>query len=341
MNFQQLRTFRELTRRGFNLTELASASQTTQPGLTRQIRDLESELGVAVFERRANRIVGLSEPGRTMLGIVDRLLAYADRLLHVRDDYASSHSGTLTIATTHTQARYALPSAIVAFRRAFPGVRIELRQCGTEQIARLLASGAADIGVAGGALATHPELATFHYHSWQYIALVPDGHPLVGRAAPTLQDLAAYPILTYDHGLAGRRQLDEAFGAAGIAPDVVLTSMDSDVIKQYVALGFGVGLLAPMAFDARVDAGLQALHTGALFAPSTTLLALRRGAYIRSYAYEFLQRFMPQLARAQIDRAVDLARHDGRRRGAARKPARAAVPPPPAGARRADLHAAN
>jgi LysR family cys regulon transcriptional activator len=340
MNFQQLRTFRELTRRGFSLTEMASVSQTTQPGLTRQIRDLESELGLAIFERHGNRITGLSEAGRAILQIVNRLLIQADQLLCARDTYETARSGTLTIATTHTQARYALPDAIMAFRAAFPKVRIELRQCATEQIARLVMSGAADIGIAGSALAHRPELATFPCTSWRYQALVPDGHPLLARETLTLQDLAAYPILTYDRGLAGRQQLDEAFASAGLDPDIVLTSMDSDVIKQYVALDFGVGLLAPLAFDAQQDAGLRALDTGTLFAPSMTLLALRRGSYIRSYAYEFILRFLPQLTRAQIDRAAGVVQADGGRRGAARKPVRETLPPAAAATmRKENMHA--
>jgi LysR family transcriptional regulator, cys regulon transcriptional activator len=304
MNFQQLRAFRELTRRGFSLTETALASGTTQPGLTRQIRDLESEFGFAVFERQGNRIVGLSAPGRTMLAIVERLLAEAERLLGVRGAYENAHSGTLVIATTHTQARYVLPEAVVGFRRAFPQVRIEMRQCASEQVARLVMSGAADIGIAGDVLGARPELATFACYDWRYHALVPDGHPLLDLPQPALRDLAAHPILTYDRGMAGRRQLDDAFAAAGLQPDIVLTSMDSDVIKQYVALGFGVGLLTPIAVRPNEDTGLRILDTGRLFAPSTTLLALRRGAYVRSYVYDFVARLLPQLPRGEIDREV-------------------------------------
>jgi LysR family cys regulon transcriptional activator len=324
MNFQQLRTFRELTRHGFSLTEMASIAQTTQPGLTRQIRDLERELGLAVFERRGNRIVGLSQAGQTMFGIVERLLIEADRLLAVRDDYETARSGTLTIATTHTQARYTLPTAVVGFRAAFPDVRVEIRQCTTAQVARLLASGAADIGIAGEALGEQPELAAFPCYSWTYQALVPDGHPLLNCERLNLHDLAAYPLLTYDRELAGRRQLDDAFAAAGLQPDIVLTSMDSDVIKQYVALGFGVGLLAPMACHAPDDTGLRALDTGKLFAPGSTLLALRHGAYLRSYAYEFIQRFLPGLTREEIDRAVAVTRFDG---GVRLAPEKAAAEP--------------
>jgi len=336
MNFQQLRTFRELTRRGFSLTEMATVSRTTQPGLTRQVRDLESEFGFPLFTRRGNRIVGLSEPGQTILAIVERLLADADQLLQVRHTYASARSGTLTIATTPTQARYGLPAAILAFRGACPEVRIALRQCNTEQIARLVQSGEADIGIAGTSLGEHADLATFHCNTWHYQAIVPDGHPLLAKGSLTLADLAAYPILTYDRGLGGRRQFERAFAAAAVAPDIVLTSLDSDIIKQYVALGFGVGLLMPMAFDAQRDAGLRALDTGALFGPSTTRLALRRGAHLRSYVYEFMLRFVPQLTRARIDRAVEVAQPEPGRRSAART----SLPlPAPAARRRPALQA--
>jgi LysR family cys regulon transcriptional activator len=340
MNFQQLRTFRELTRRRFSLTELASLTHTTQPGLTRQIRDLESELGLAVFERHGKRITGLSEAGRTMLQIVERLLTEADRLLGVRGEYDAASSGTLKIATTHTQARYALPASIVGFREALPEVRIEMRHCSTEHVARLVSSGAADIGIAGEALASHPELTTFPCYSWHYHAVVPEGHPLLACAELTLRDLAAYPILTYDGALVERARIDAAFSAAGLVPDIVLTSMDSDIIKQYAALGFGVGLLAPMAFREHEDVGLRARDTGNLFSSNTTRLALRRGAYIRSYAYEFIQRFAPWLTRQEIDRVAALAALDGEPRTAtARQARRRSCPPVPTVVRKQNMQA--
>jgi len=306
MNFQQLRTFRELTRQGFSLTSMASVSHTTQPGISRQIRDLESELGLAVFERQGKRITGLSEAGAAMLQIVERLLDEADRLHGAWRDYTGARSGTLAIATTHTQARYALPPAVLDFRARFPQVRIELHQGASEQIARSVAAGTADIGIGCEALARHPDLAVFPCYTWRYRVVVTAGHPLLACAAPTLADLARYPIVTYDCGLSGRRQVDAAFAAAGFVPDIVLSSLDSDVIKQYVGLGLGIGLLAPMAFDASEDGdkGLRSIDAGALFAPGAAVLAVRRGAWLRAYTYAFIQRFAPHLTRAAIDAVV-------------------------------------
>jgi len=304
MNFQQLRTIRELPRHRFNLTSMAGAMAMTQPGVSRHIRDIEEEMGVAIFERTGNRITGLSQHGEAILTIVDRLLAQADNLLGASRAYSTTDKGLLHIAVTHTQARYALPQVVLAFRAAFPHVRIALQQSTPEQIAKSVASGAADVGIATEALAQFPDLVAFPCYRWSHQVLVPDGHPLLDRGVPSLDDLAEFPLLTYDHGFTGRRHIDEAFATAGLRPNVVLTAMDSDVIKQYVQLGLGVGLLASMAFDAEQDGGLQALDAGHLFSASTTWLAVRRGAYLRAYTYEFMRHFAPQLTRAVIDDAM-------------------------------------
>ena len=306
MNFQQLRTIRELTRHGFNLTEVAAVSHTSQPGISRQIRDLEDEIGVLIFERSGKRITGLSEPGQTILRIVNRLLVEADHLQRASADYVTSTSGVLTIAATHTQARYALPQVVLGFRAAFPDVRIALQQSTPEHIAKWVLSGAADIGIATEGLGDFPDLVSFPCYRWSHQAIVPVGHPLLapGRAALTLADLADFPLVTYDHGFTGRRHIDQAFAGAGLRPNVVLTAMDSDVIKQYVGLGLGVGLVASMAFDAGRDPGLRALDAGQLFTASTTRLAVRRGACLRSYTYEFIRHFAPHLTRREIDCAL-------------------------------------
>jgi LysR family cys regulon transcriptional activator len=304
MNFQQLRTIRELPSHSFNLTSMAAAMAMTQPGVSRHIRDIEEEMGLPIFERTGNRITGLSSQGKVILTIVERLLNEADKLLDASRAYSTVDSGLLSIAITHTQARYALPQVVQSFRAAFPGVRIALQQSTPEQIARSVVSGAADVGISTEGLAQVPELVAFPCYHWRHQVLVPDGHPLLACGALTLADLAEFPLLTYDHGFTGRHQIDKAFAAAGLRPNVVLTAMDSDVIKQYVQLGLGVGLLASMAFDAEQDAGLKALDAHHLFAVNTTWLAVRRGAYLRAYTYEFMRHFAPQLTRAAIDRAL-------------------------------------
>jgi LysR family cys regulon transcriptional activator len=304
MNFQQLRSVRETARRGFNLTEVANALFTSQPGVSRQIRELEEELGVVIFERNGKRLTGLTDPGKGILKIVERLLVEAENLRHASQEYAAQDSGTLTVAVTHTQARYALPQAVQAFRAAFPGVRIALQQSAPEHIAEWVLSGRADIGIATEGLSAFPDLVSFPCYRWSHLVVVPEGHPLLAKTPLRLEDLEGWPLITYDVGFTGRGHIDAAFVEGGIAPDIVLTAMDSDVIKQYVTLGMGVGIVASMAFDHGRDKGLRAIEASHLFAPNVTRLAVRRGAYLRSYAYHFIERFAPGVTRAEIEKAV-------------------------------------
>ena len=307
MNFQQLRSIRETARRGFNLTEVANVLYTSQPGVSRQIRELEEELGVEIFERNGKRLTGLTEPGKGILKIIDRLLLEAENLKHAGQEYCGEKKGTLTIATTHTQARYALPRVVQQFRNAFPEVRIALQQSSPEHIAEWVISGKADIGIATEGLSQFDDLVSFSCYSWNHMIVVPQEHPLAALPSVSLQDLAAYPLITYDVGFTGRSHIDDAFSKAGINPDIVLTAMDSDVIQQYVLLGLGVGLVASMAVGNNREAGLHAIEAGHLFAPNVTRLAVRRGAYLRSYTYEFIQQFAPNLKRAEIEAALNSA----------------------------------
>ena len=304
MNFQQLRSVRETVRRGFNLTEVASALFTSQPGVSRQIRELEEELGIVIFERNGKRLTGMTDPGKGILKIIDRLLVEAENLQQAAQEYAGQDSGMLTVAATHTQARYALPKVVQSFRRDFPEVRIALQQSAPDHIADWVLSGKADIGIATEGLSQFPDLVSFPCYRWSHLIVVPDGHPLLAHATIALEDLAAFPLITYDVGFTGRGHIDAAFAAAGVSTDIVLTAMDSDVIKQYVALGMGVGIVASMAFDHGRDKGLRAVEASHLFAPNVTRLALRRGAYLRAYAYRFIEQFAPGLTRADIDRAM-------------------------------------
>ncbi len=305
MNFQQLRSIRETARRGYNLTEVAQALFTSQPGVSRQIRELEEELGVVIFERNGKRLTGLTPPGKGILEIVERLLVEAENLQQASLDFADQNSGTLAVATTHTQARYALPKVVQAFRASYPSVRIALQQSAPEHIAQAVLSGKADIGIATEGLSQFPDLLSFPCYRWSHVIVVPDGHPLLARSPIRLEDLGAYPLITYDTGFTGRGHIDAAFAQAGVRPDIVLTAMDSDVIKQYVALGLGVGLVASMAFDHGRDRGLRAVEASHLFAINTTRLAVRRGAYLRGYAYKFIEQFAPELKRADIEAALN------------------------------------
>jgi LysR family cys regulon transcriptional activator len=304
MNFQQLRSVREAARRGYNLTDVAHALFTSQPGVSRQIRELEEELGVVIFERNGKRLTGLTEPGKGILTIVERLLVEAENLQQASREFADQDNGTLTIAVTHTQARYALPQVVQSFREAFPNVRIALQQSAPEHIAEYVLSGKADVGIATEGLSAFPELVSFPCYRWSHLVVVPEGHALLAKTPLTLEDMAEWPLITYDLGFTGRSHIDQGFAEGGIVPEIVLTAMDSDVIKQYVSLGMGVGIVASMAFDHGRDKGLRAIAASHLFAPNVTRLAVRRGAYLRAYAYHFIERFAPGITRAEIESAL-------------------------------------
>ena len=292
MNFQQLRSIREAVRRQFNLTEVANALYTSQPGVSRQIRELEEELGVEIFERYGKRLTGLTEPGREIVRIVERLLLEAE------------NTGRLTVATTHTQARYALPRVVQAFRREYPHVTLALQEASPTHIVELLLTGQADIGIATEALATEAGLTSFEAYSWQHVLLVSPDHPLTRLPEPTLEDVAGFQLITYDAGFTGRRKIDSAFAEAGLQPEIVLTALDADVIKTYAELDLGVGIIASMAYDERKDAGLVRISADHLFAPNTTSVAVRRGAYLRGYAHAFINMFAPHLSRDTVSSAL-------------------------------------
>jgi LysR family cys regulon transcriptional activator len=308
VNFQQLRSVRETVRQGFNLTGVAAVLHTSQPGVSRQIRELEDELGIELFHRAGKRLTGLTPPGQAVLPIVERLLLEADNLKRAGEDFASTDRGTLTIAATHSQARYALPPAVRDFSAAHPEVVLRLHQGSPKQVAEMLLSGEADIGVATEALAQYAELVALPSYRWTHAVVVPQGHELAALAAQgealTLEQLARYPIITYEPGYTGRTHIDEAFQRRGLGLNIVLSAMDADVIKTYVELGMGVGIIASMAFDDARDAALQALDAGHLFASNMTRVAVRRGAFLRAYAYEFIRCFAPPLTRALVDQAL-------------------------------------
>lgn len=303
MNFQQLRSVREAVRQDFNLTAVAHALNTSQPGVSRQIRELEEELGVEIFVRAGKRLTGLTAPGEVVVPIVERLLRDADNLRRAGEDYAAQGRGKLTVAATHSQARYALPPAVRDFRAAHPQVVLHLHQGSPQHVAEMLLSGEADIGVATEALTTYPELVALPCYRWTHAVVVPPGHPLLDGPL-TLQRLAAEPIITYGTGYTGRAHIDEAFQRHGLQADVVLTAMDADVIKTYVELGLGVGIVAAIAFDEERDRHLRAVDAGHLFAMNMTRLAVRRGVWLRSFAYDFVQTFAPPLTRKVVEMAL-------------------------------------
>ncbi|MGV3590478.1 MAG: LysR substrate-binding domain-containing protein, partial [Gammaproteobacteria bacterium] len=252
MNFQQLRIIRETVRCNFNLTEVANRLYTSQSGVSKHIKDLEDELGVELFVRKGKRLLGMTEPGREMVKIVERLLLDAHNIKNLADQYSKQDQGHLTVATTHTQARYVLPGVVVEFRKQFPKVKLHLHQGSPGEIAQMLHDGRADIGIATEALHDVEGLVSYPYHCWHHGVIVPAGHPLDRKGSKkklTLQEIAAHPIVTYHEGFTGRARIEEAFKGAGLEPEIVLSALDADLIKSYVELGLGIGIVASLAYD--------------------------------------------------------------------------------------------
>jgi LysR family transcriptional regulator, cys regulon transcriptional activator len=301
MNLQQLRYLHEIARRGLNVSDAAAALYTSQPGVSKQVRLLEEELGIIIFERSGKRLTGITEPGRQVLAIVARMLEDAGNLKRLGEEYADEDSGTLDIATTHTQARYALPPVVKRFMDAFPKVRLRLHQGNPHQVAEWVAGGDADIGIATEALDALPQLVTLPCYHWSHIVIAPQGHPLLAQSGVALADLVQWPLITYDPSFTGRTRIDRAFERAGLTPNIVLTAVDSDVIKTYVELGLGVGVIAEMAFDPARDLALAAVPAGHLIEANTTRLAIRRGNWLRRYDYAFIELFAPQLTRKMVE----------------------------------------
>ena len=305
MNFQQLRSVQETLRQNLNLTQVALALHTSQPGVSKQIRELEDELGVQIFVRNGKRLTGLTPPGRAVLQWVERVLAEQQNLKRAAADFAEEKTGTLTIGTTHTQARYSLPPAIRSFKRRFPLVELSIIQGTPSHIAALVMGGQADVCIATETIAQHPGLVGLPCHRWHHIVVTPAKHPLLALKRPSLQDLAQYPIVTYDGAFAGRSTINQAFAAAGLEPHVVLSAVDSDVIKTYVRLGMGVGIVAEMAVREDAPGGdLASRPLGHLFGQNVTRIAFKRGAYLRNYVYSFAELLSDRLNRPLLERAM-------------------------------------
>ena len=300
MKLQQLRYLCEVANQGLNLSKAAEILHTSQPGISKQIRLLENELGVDIFVRNGKRVVETTPPGRAILEIAERMLRDAKNLKQVGQEFANEASGSLSIATTHTQARYALPSAIKHFTARYPKVRLVLRQGNPTQIAELVTSGVADIAIATEAIELFSELVMLPCYQWNRCVIVPSRHPLLKLKELTLEAIAEHPIITYDFAFTGRSKINQAFDAKGLVPNVVLTAIDADVIKTYVELGLGIGILAQMAFEPSRDRHLRAIDAGHLFEPSTTRIGISRNSYLRKYVYDFIEMFAPHLDRATV-----------------------------------------
>lgn len=296
MNLQQLRYVREAVRRGFNLTDASQALNTSQSGVSKQIRELEIELGIEIFVRKGKRLTGLTRAGENAAKLIDRVLAETENLQRLANEYAHEERGRLVIATTHNQARYALPDVVLKFAKEFPNVQLELRQMTPSQAASSVAWGEADLAIATEALDLHPDLISFPCFSWQHVAIVPHSHPLASAGATTLAELADHALITYNPEFSGRGRVDAAFRAQDLEPDIRLTAMDADVIKFYVSRGVGVGIVSEMAMDSSRDTDLAVVKgSRALFEPSVTKVAVQKGALLHAFAYRFVEILAPHL----------------------------------------------
>jgi LysR family cys regulon transcriptional activator len=304
MNLHQLRFVREAVRQNYNLTEAAKALYTSQPGVSKAIIELEEELGVDIFTRHGKRIRGLTEPGRAVLKSVELIMQEIDGLKRIGKEFAAQDSGSFTIATTHTQARYTLPKVVQAFTQKFPKVRLSLLQGNPKQIAEMVLKDQADLAIATEAIAGVDGLITIPSYQWEHVIVVPPEHPLLKVKLLTLEEIAAYPLITYDAAFAGRAKIDHAFSLRGLNPDVLLEAIDADVIKTYVELGLGVGIIAGMAYDLERDKGLRSISVGHLFGTNVSRVALKQGAYLRSYVYTFIELLTPTLNRKLIEQLM-------------------------------------
>ncbi|MGD8642066.1 MAG: HTH-type transcriptional regulator CysB [Gammaproteobacteria bacterium] len=304
MKLHQLRYVYEVANRNLNVSEAAQVLFTSQPGVSKQIRLLEEEIGVPIFTREGKRLTRITPAGEQILARAQHILHEVENIKQIGDEYRNEQVGSLTIATTHTQARYALPIVIKRFVKQFPGVKLFLKQGYPEEITDMVVNGHADMVIATEAVSDTRDLVALPCYQWNRCALTLPDHPLLAKKKVTLADIAAYPILTYDFAFAGRTMVSETFQQAQLEPNIVFTALDSDVIKTYVELGLGIGLVAAMAYDPQKDKGLRMIDLDHLFPASTAWVGLRKNSFLRSYVYYFIEQFAPHLdaetIRAQI-----------------------------------------
>jgi len=300
MNLQQFRYVTEVARRRLNVSEAAAALHTSQPGVSKQIRSLEEELGTQIFVRQGRRFVAVTDAGAEVIHSLERILAEVGNLKAIGEEHASTSRGHLAVAVTHTQARYALPAVVTAFKKRYPEVKLKLLQGNPHQLARMVVGGEADLAIATEALDEYDELVALPGYQWHHCLVVPEGHALARANPLTLEAIARFPIVTYDPTFAGRNAIDRAFAARGLEPEVALSALDSDVIKSYVSLGLGVGIISQRAFREGKEDGLVALSCEHLFPTQTTRIAYRRGTYLRGYLVEFIRLFAPRVTLADL-----------------------------------------
>lgn len=305
MNLHQFRFVQEAARRNLNLTEAAKALHTSQPGVSKAIIELEEELGVEIFARHGKRLKRITEPGQHVLQSIELIMREVGNLKRIGEQFSAQDSGTLSIATTHTQARYVLPVPVARLREAYPKVNVSLHQGSPDQVARMVMDEVAEIGIATESLADYPGMVTLPCYEWQHVLVMPTDHPLARKERVTLEDLAAEPIITYHPSFTGRTRIDAAFAAKKLQPRIALEAIDSDVIKTYVRLGLGIGIVAEMAMrDDGSNADLTSRPLGALLGQNVARVAFKRGAYLRNFVYQFAELLSDRLDRNLIAKAM-------------------------------------
>ncbi|MBC7215168.1 MAG: CysB family HTH-type transcriptional regulator [Burkholderiaceae bacterium] len=310
MNLHQFRFVQEAVRRNLNLTEAAKALHTSQPGVSKAIIELEEELGIEIFARHGKRLKRITEPGQQVLQSIQVILREVGNLKRIGDEFSAQDSGTLSIATTHTQARYVLPASVARLREVYPKVNISLHQATPQEVARMVLDEVAEIGIATESLADYPDLVTLPCYEWTHVLVLPPAHPLGHKERVGLEDIAHEPLITYHPSFTGRGKIDQAFATRQLQPRIVLEAIDSDVIKTYVRLGLGIGIVAEMAMKEDPVGDLVVRPLGHLFGQNVTRVAFKRGAYLRNFVYRFAELLSPRLSRELIARAMTGHVHD-------------------------------
>ena len=305
MNLHQFRFVQEAARRNLNLTEAAKALHTSQPGVSKAIIELEEELGVEIFARHGKRLKRITEPGQHVLKSIEVIMREVGNLKRIGEQFSAQDSGTLSIATTHTQARYVLPVPVARLREAYPKVNVSLHQGAPDQVARMLIDEVAEIGIATESLSNYTELVTLPCYEWQHVVVLPPGHPLAAKERLTLEDIAQEAIITYHPSFTGRTKIDQAFASRKLEPRIALEAIDSDVIKTYVRLGLGIGIVAEMAVKDDVNSDLIARPAGILFGVNVARVAFKRGAYLRNFVYKFAELLSDRLDRNLVAKAMN------------------------------------
>lgn len=307
MKLQQLRYIWEVSHHDLNVSATAQSLYTSQPGISKQIRLLEDELGVEIFSRSGKHLTRITPPGVEILKIAGEILGKVESIKQLAQEHSSPNRGSLSIATTHTQARYALPKVIETFIAKYPDVSLHMNQGTPVQISEMASEGGVDFAIATEAMELYSNLLMMPCYRWNRCILVPRDHPLCQPSELSIEDIAKYPIVTYVFGFTGRSKLDEAFRSKGLEPKIVFTATDADVIKTYVRLGLGIGIVASMAYEPEKDSDLVALNVDHLFESSVTGIGFRRGTYLRSFMYDFIERFAPHLTRDVVDQACAIS----------------------------------